>query len=165
MDMQQAGERAEEILDNTMAAIQPPVKWVRGATMESPCSTGLNEPTGTTTIMRSRNILTVVPEQRRDEFLKMVQWQWEKQGAGDFEVDPGSAKRMPQMRATSADGLAMILNIGHVGNIFIQAGFGCAQDSAMTYPAGTPGQPGGPEEPERIPHEHSPYWSATGAPR
>ncbi|MYQ76720.1 MULTISPECIES: hypothetical protein [unclassified Streptomyces] len=161
MGMQQAGQRAEEILDDTMEAIQPPVKWVRGSTFESPCSTGLNEPTGTTTVVRSRNILTVVSERRRDELLKMVQRHWEKLGAKDFDIH--SDEKMPRIRATTADGLAVTLDVGYVSNVYIRAGFGCAQDSAMTYPKGTPGQPGGPDEPERIPREHSSYWSGTGS--
>ncbi|MGW1180908.1 hypothetical protein ACWD7Y_19745 [Streptomyces drozdowiczii] len=161
MDMQQAGQRAEEILDDTMEAIQPPVKWVRGVAMESPCSTDLNEPTGTTSVVRSRNILTVVSERRREELLKTVQGHWEKRGAGDFVIRSG--EKRPQIRATTADGLTVTLYVGNAGNVYIRVGFGCAQDSAVTYPEGTPGHPGGPEEPERIPHEHSPYWSGTGS--
>ncbi|NEC69070.1 hypothetical protein [Streptomyces sp. SID9727] len=161
MDMQQAGQRAEEILDATMAAIQPPVKWVRGATMESTCSTGLNEPTGTTTVMRGRNILTVISKHRRGELLAMIQQYWERQGFRDFDVHHD--EKMPQIRATAADGLTVLLNVGNIGNVYIDAGYGCARDSEMTYPKGTPGQPGGPEEPERIPREHSSYWSATGS--
>ena len=157
MDMQQVGQRAEEILDDTMEAIQPPVKWVRGAAMESPCSTDFNDPTGTTTVVRSRNILTVVSERRRDELLKMVQRHWEKRGAKDFDVH--SDEKTPRIRATTAGGLTVTLDVGYAGNVYIRAAFGCAQDSAMTYPEGTPGQPGGPEEPERIPNERSSYWS------
>ncbi|WLQ34084.1 hypothetical protein P8A18_11805 [Streptomyces castrisilvae] len=160
MDMQQAGQRAEAILDGTMAAIQPPVEWVRGSTSESPCSTGLNEPTGTTTVMRGRNILTVISEHRRGELLEMVQRYWEDQGFRDFDIDHD--KKMPQIRATAADGLTVILDVGNIGNVYIHAGFGCAQDSEMTYPEGTPGRPGGPKKVERIPREHSPYWSVTG---
>ncbi|MFB8212462.1 hypothetical protein [Streptomyces sp. NPDC056010] len=157
MDMKQAGQRAEEILDDTMEAIQPSVKWVRGVAMVSPCSTNLNEPTGTTTVVRSRNILTVVSERRRDELLKMVQRHWKKRGATDFDVH--SDEKMPRIRAKTADGLTVTLDVGYAGNVYIRAAFGCAQDSAMTYPKGTPGQPGGPDEPERIPREHSSYWS------
>ncbi|MEU3223631.1 hypothetical protein ABZ695_10800 [Streptomyces sp. NPDC006976] len=144
LDMQQTGERAEAILDGTMAAIQPPVEWVRGSTSESPCSTGLNEPTGTTTVMRGRNILTVVSEHRRGELLEMVQRYWEDQGFRDFDIDHD--KKMPQIRATAADGLTVILDVGNIGNVYIRAGFGCARDSEMTYPEGTPGRPGGAEK-------------------
>ncbi|WP_329025720.1 hypothetical protein [Streptomyces sp. NBC_01423] len=161
VDMQHAGQRAEKILDDTMQAIQPPVKWVRGVAMESACSTGLNEPTGTTTVMRGRKILTVISGNRRGELLAMIQRHWERQGFRNFDVDHD--EKMPQIRATAADGLTVILDVGNIGNVYIDAGYGCVRDSEMTYPKGTPGHPGGPEEPERIPHEHSPYWSATGS--
>ncbi|MGW2084867.1 hypothetical protein [Streptomyces sp. NPDC001880] len=73
MDMRQAGRRAERVLDGTLAAIRPPVEWAYGAPAEAACSTSLNEPTGTTTVTRSRNILTVASEQRRDNPLGLVQ--------------------------------------------------------------------------------------------
>ncbi|WP_405897999.1 hypothetical protein OG242_11100 [Streptomyces sp. NBC_00727] len=163
MDMQQAGERAEGILDGTMAAMRPPVAWSYGNPSDTACSSGVNEPSGTTTVFRSRNITTVVSEQRRDELLKQVREYWEQQGVQDFTVHSG--KGMPRIRATTADGFTVILQVGSIGNVFVEAGISCVEDSAMTYPTGTPGLPGGPDEPDLRPHEHSPHWSATGAPR
>lgn len=161
MDMQRAGERAEEILDGTMAAIQPSVKWARGLTGETACSTGFNEPTGTTSITRSRNILTVISRQRRAELFELIRRYWDRQGFRDFDIDSG--EKMPQTWAKSADGLVVILSAGSTGNISVTAGFACATDSPMSYPKGTPSHPGGPVKSERIPHEHSSYWSATGS--
>ncbi|WP_330452407.1 MULTISPECIES: hypothetical protein [unclassified Streptomyces] len=161
MDMQQAGERAEEILDGTMGAIQPSVKWARGLTGETACDTGFSEPTGTTSVTRSRNVLTVVSRQRRGELFEMIRRYWERQGFRDFDVD--SAEDMPRTRAKSPDGLVVVLSAGHIGNVSVTAGFACATDSPMSYPKGTPSHPGGPVKSERIPREHSPYWSATGS--
>ncbi|NED15980.1 hypothetical protein [Streptomyces sp. SID9124] len=162
MDMRQAGERAEEILDGTMAAIQPSVKWGRGLTGETACDKGFSEPTGTTSITRSRNVLTVVSRQRRGELFEMIRRYWERQGFRDFDID--SAEDMPRTRAKSPDGLVVVLSAGEIGNVSVTAGFACATDSPMSYPKGTPSQPGGPVKSERIPRERSPYWSATGAP-
>ncbi|MFF3259261.1 hypothetical protein ACFYWO_08795 [Streptomyces sp. NPDC002932] len=160
MDMQQAGQRSEAILDGTMAAIHPSVKWARGTPGESACSTGLNRPTGTTTVVRSRNILTVVSEQRRGELLEQVRRYWKQQGAQDFSVK--SDKNMPWIRATTADGFSLSLQVGSIGNVFADAGLSCAEDSDMTYPPGTPGQPGGPKKEELTPREHSDFWSSGG---
>ncbi|WP_371772903.1 hypothetical protein [Streptomyces sp. NBC_01438] len=162
MDMQQAGQRAEVILDGTMAAIHPSVKWARGTPMEQPCSTGLNRPTGTTTVVRSRNILTVVSEQRRGELLEQVRRYWKQQGAQDFSVK--SDKSMLWIRATAADGFSLSLQVGSIGNVFADAGLSCAEDSDTTYPPGTPGQPGGSKKEELTPREHSDFWSS-GDPR
>ncbi|MGW0672037.1 hypothetical protein [Streptomyces sp. NPDC002746] len=158
MDMQQAGQRAEVILDGTMAAIHPSVKWVHGTPMEQPCSTGLNRPTGTTTVVRSRNILTVVSEQRRGELLEQVRRYWKQQRAQDFSVK--SDKNMPWIRATTADGFTLSLQVGSIGNVFVNAGLSCVEDSDTTYPAGTPGRPGGSKKEELTPRGHSDFWSS-----
>ncbi|MEV0913930.1 hypothetical protein AB0I93_06605 [Streptomyces sp. NPDC049967] len=160
MDMQQAGQRSEAILNGTMAAIHPSVKWARGTPAESPCSTGLNRPTGTTTVFRSRNILTVVSKERRGELLEQVRRYWEQQGVRDFDID--SDKDMPGIRATTADEFTVMLQVGSIGNVFVRAGAGCAEDSDMTYPAGTPGQSGGPKKEELTPRKHSDFWSSGG---
>ncbi|MEU1093291.1 hypothetical protein [Streptomyces sp. NPDC005877] len=159
MDMQRAGERAEAILDATLAAIQPPVKWSYGYPMREACSNGLNEPTGTTTINRTRHVLTVISAQRRGNLLGVVQRYWEQQGFTVESVNPD--KDMPSIRAKSPDGFGVDLGVGSIGNVHISAGFGCAKDSAMTYPPGTPGQPGGPKEEELRPRDHSDFWSST----
>ncbi|MEU7551929.1 hypothetical protein AB0B01_06095 [Streptomyces sp. NPDC044571] len=158
MDMQQAGEGSEKILDDTLAAIQPPVEWVYGAPLQEACSTDLNEPTGRTTVTRSRNIMTVVSPHRRGSLLGVVQRHWEQQG---FKVTSvRNDESMPWVRASRPDGFTVSLQVGSVGNVFISASFACAQDSAMTYPAGTPGRPGGPRAEELRPRERSEFWSA-----
>ncbi|WP_326736447.1 hypothetical protein [Streptomyces sp. NBC_01022] len=163
MDMQQAGQRSEAFLDGTMAAIRPPVEWAYGAPMEEACSTGLNRPTGTTTVSRSRNILTVVSEQRRGELVKMVRRYWEQEGLRDFDVD--ADREMPRIRATTADGFVVILQVGSIGNVFVRVGTGCVKDSEMTYPTGTPGYPGGPKKVDLTPREHSAFWSSSQSQR
>lgn len=158
MNMQQAGEGSEKILDDTLAAIRPPVKWAYGAPMQEACSTDLNEPTGRTTVTRSRNLMTVVSPQRRGSLLGVVQRHWEQQG---FKVTSvRNDESMPWLRASRPDGFSVSLQVGSVGNVFISASFACAQDSAMTYPTGTPGQPGGPRSEELRPTERSEFWSA-----
>ncbi|MFD7491369.1 hypothetical protein ACFV8T_02970 [Streptomyces sp. NPDC059832] len=158
MDMRQAGRRAEGVLDGTLAAIRPPVEWAYGAPSEAACSTGLNEPTGTTTVTRSRNILTVVSERRRDNLLGLVQRYWERQGFQVVSVN--SDKDMPRIRARDADDFTVSLDVGSIGNISVSAGVSCAVNSAMTYPKGTPGHPGGPKVEELRPRERSDFWSS-----
>ncbi|MFK8912296.1 hypothetical protein, partial [Streptomyces sp. YS-3] len=137
MNMQQAGEGSEKILDATLAAIQPPVKWAYGTPMQEACSTDLNEPTGRTTVTRSRNILTIVSPHRRGSLLGVVQRYWESAG---FKVTSvRNDESMPWVRASRADGFSVSLQVGSVGNVFLSASFACAKDAEMTYPAGTPG--------------------------
>jgi hypothetical protein len=158
MDMRQAGERAEAILDGTMAAIQPPVTWSYGYPMKEACGNGLNRPTGTTSVNRTRHVLTVISEQRRGNLLGVVQRYWEQHGFTIQSVTPD--KDMPSVRARNSDGFTVSLAVGSIGNVHISAGYSCAKDSPMTYPKGTPGEPGGPKTEELTPRVQSDFWSA-----
>ncbi|GAA0580460.1 hypothetical protein [Streptomyces crystallinus] len=159
MNMQQAGEGSENILDATLAAIQPPVKWSYGAPMQEACSTDLNEPMGRTTVTRSRNILTIISPDRRGSLLGVVQRHWESAGFKVTSVRDDES--MPWVRATRDDGFSVSLQVGSVGNVFLSASFACAEDAEMTYPSGTPGKPGGPRTEELKPRERSEFWSGS----
>lgn len=158
VDMQQAGERAEAILDGTMAAIQPSVTWSYGFPMKEACSNGLNRPTGATSINRTRHILTVVSAQRRGNLLGVVQRYWEQHGFTIQSVTPD--RDMPSIRGRSSDGFTVALAVGTIGNVHVSAGYSCAEDAPMTYPKGTPGEPGGPKAEELKPRVRSDFWSS-----
>ncbi|MFJ4897275.1 hypothetical protein [Streptomyces sp. NPDC088727] len=84
-------------------------------------------------------------------------------GSGkSLSMMPGDIAIMHRDRAARAQGYAD--RIGDAWNVFVEAGFGCAEDSEMTYPPGTPGQPGGSKKEELTPREHSDFWSS-GDPR
>ncbi|MGW2839701.1 hypothetical protein ACWCWD_18090 [Streptomyces sp. NPDC001493] len=159
LDMEQAGQRAEDILDGTLAAVRPSVAWSHGSPVEAACSAGLNEPTGTTTVTRSRNILTVVSDERRGNLLGAVQRYWKEKGFTIQSVNSDAS--MPSIRAKAPDGFAVALEVGSIGNVSVSAGLSCAANSAVTYPAGTPGVPGGPKAEEVRPGERSAFWSSS----
>ncbi|AEW96706.1 MULTISPECIES: hypothetical protein [Streptomycetaceae] len=159
MDMQQAGNRAEEILDDTLGAIKPPVSWAYYTPGQMACSDGLNRPTGTTNVQRSRNVTTAVSPQRRGAFLGLVQRHWQQRGYRMVSVD--TDKDMPAIDAQTPDGFAVSLGVGDKGNIFFDVSSPCVKPSAMTYPKGTPGTPGNPPDPAPLtPRKDSPFWAS-----
>ncbi|MBC2877717.1 hypothetical protein H7K43_22110 [Streptomyces sp. TYQ1024] len=160
MNMQQAGERSEAILDKTFQAIKPPVKWGYDAPSEIACSTGINRPAGTTQVRRGRVVTTVISERRRGGFLGVVQRSWEKLG---YEITSVNAdKKMPGITARTPDGFAVSVGVGTIGNVFFSVSSPCAEPSPVTYPKGTPGKPGRPDtHVDLIPRHHSDFWSSS----
>ncbi|MFD9223203.1 hypothetical protein ACFWDI_25090 [Streptomyces sp. NPDC060064] len=159
MDMQHAGERAEDILDATLNAIKPPVKWDYNTPNEVACSTGLNLPTGSTSVHRNRYISTKISEQRRGSLLGVVQRHWEAQGFTITSVN--SDRAMPTVNAKTSDGFTVSLGVGAIGNVWLRVTSPCAAKSELTFPEGTPGKPGGPSGlPDLTPRDESPFWSS-----
>ncbi|KOG59481.1 hypothetical protein [Streptomyces varsoviensis] len=159
MDMQEAGERAEVILDDTFQGIKPPVKWVYFTPNEIACSDSLNLPTGTTTVKRSRGVTTKISAERRGSFLGVVQRHWEQQGYRIVQVDTN--KDMPGIEARTKDGFTVSLGVGDIGNVYFNVASPCAKDSDLTFPKGTPGKPGGPTgKVDLNPRDESDFWSS-----
>ncbi|MEU5130123.1 hypothetical protein [Streptomyces mobaraensis] len=160
MNMQQAGDRSETILDKTFQGIHPPVKWEYDAPSEIACSTGVNQPAGTTQVRRGRVVTTVISKRRRGGFLGVVQRSWEKLG---YEITSVNAdEEMPAISARTPDGFAVSLGVGTIGNVFFSVSSPCAEPSPVTYPKGTPGKPGGPDvHVDLTPRHHSEFWSSS----
>lgn len=159
MNMQQAGDRAEALLDDTLKAVTPPLSWGYNVPTEVECSTGLNEPTGTFTIQRGRYVTTIVSAQRRGNLLGLVERHWKQRGYRVTSTNPD--KDMPAIDVSTPDGFVVSLDVGAAGNVTLSAASPCAAKSQMTFPTGTPGGPGGPQgEPDLRPREHSSFWSS-----
>lgn len=158
VNMQEAGERSEALLDETLKAIRPPVTWDYYIPNETACSDDLNLPTGTTTVKRGRFVVTTVSERRRGGFLGLVERHWKKQDYTITSVNPD--KDMPAINARTPDGFVVSLTVGYGGKVFLDAASPCAADSALTFPKGTPGKPGGPKAPDLTLRHESAFWSA-----
>ncbi|MDI3389853.1 hypothetical protein QIS99_27215 [Streptomyces sp. B-S-A8] len=161
MNMQEAGDRDERLLDESINAVTPQVKWKRYSSNEVACSTGVNEPTGTANVKRSRVITTKISEQRRGAFLGLIERHWKKNGytLTGADADP----EMPSLFAKTPDSFAISVEFGYKGAAYFTITSPCAAESSLTFPAGTPGKPDGPEEkPDPTPSHESDYWSSAG---
>ncbi|MGX8906338.1 hypothetical protein ACR820_14120 [Streptomyces netropsis] len=159
MNMQQAGDRAEALLTESIEAVVPAVQWDYFSSNEVACSGNLNEATGTTTVKRTRIITTKISEQRRGNFLGVVQGNWEKKG---YELTGADAdKDMPSLFAKTQDGFTISVEIGYKGAAYFSIASPCASDSPLSFPNGTPGKPGRPDaKVDQVPRHESEFWSS-----
>ncbi|MFI6724988.1 hypothetical protein [Streptomyces atratus] len=151
MDMQEAGDRADSIMDAVLGNIDPAVQWAHAPTT-----------TGTCDVTRRRTVMTIVSEARRGSFLGVVDRFWRKSGyrikAINNDVD------VPAIYAQTKDGFGVSLIIGYEGQAFFEVDSPCVNESEVAESA-TP--PNGPAYegvyPLPRPNVRSDFWSA-GAP-
>ncbi|MEU1212813.1 hypothetical protein ABZ424_10285 [Streptomyces sp. NPDC005790] len=151
MNMQEAADRADEILDATFAGIEPKVVWMHGPSTEGGCD-----------LSRRRAVLTVISDQRRGGFLGVVERGWKK--AGYRQLGVNASVDSPATYFETEDGFRVRLLIGGGGQAFFEVATPCV-DKSQVAPPTTP--PNGPSYegvyPIPRPNIRSPFWSA-GAP-
>ncbi|MHC0430061.1 hypothetical protein ACX6XY_07715 [Streptomyces sp. O3] len=151
MDMQEAADRADTMLDSTFGAIKPEVQWAHRATSE-----------GNRSVSRYRTVMTIISNERRGAFLGIVERFWKKSGYVIKEVD--GSEEHPAIFAQSTDGFGITLTIGGKGQAYFVVDSPCVEKSDVAEPT-TPSNYEG-EYPLPRPNIHSDFWSAeTPTPR
>jgi hypothetical protein len=147
MDMKEAAERADSILDGTLAAIEPEVKWTHGETTTGSCD-----------LSRRRAVMTDVSVQRRGAFLGVVDRFWRTSGYEITSVN--SDKNFPAIYAKSADGFGISLSIGGKGQAFFEVATPCVEESVVAVPTAKPNGPNYAGGPIPRPNVHDDFWSS-----
>ncbi|WUT62557.1 hypothetical protein OG257_18240 [Streptomyces sp. NBC_00683] len=151
MDMQEAAERADGILDGVLEEIDPEVKWTHDTTSVGSCD-----------VTRRRAVMTIVSADRRGSFLGVVDRSWRKSGyrIKSINNDP----EVPAIFAQTKDGFGVSLIVGGEGQVFFEVDSPCVQESDVAESTTEPTAPTY-EGMEHIPRPNirSPFWSA-GAP-
>ncbi|MER7727809.1 hypothetical protein [Streptomyces sp. NPDC096323] len=146
MDMQEAAEHADGILDAVLAEIQPEVRWVHGPTTTGVCD-----------VTRRRVVMTVVSPERRGSFLGLVDRFWRKSDYRIKSVNDDS--EVPAIFAQTRDGFGVSLIVGGAGQVFFEVDSPCVRESEVADP-----EPSGPSyagaEVIPRPNVHSDFWSA-----
>lgn len=150
MNMQEAADRADGILDATFAAIKPTVEWVHGESTEGSCD-----------VSRRRAVLTMISERQRGGFLGVVERGWKK--AGYRQLGVNANVESPATYFETADGFRVRLLIGGGGQAFFEVATPCVEKSHVTPPSSASGDPSSTGGPIPRPNIRSPFWSA-GAP-
>ncbi|WLQ41755.1 hypothetical protein P8A22_18240 [Streptomyces laculatispora] len=150
MDMQDAAGHADEIMDATLASIDPAVQWAHGPTTTGSCD-----------VTRRRSVMTVVSDQRRGSFLGLVERAWRKR---DYRIKGvNNDQDSPAIYAQTSGGFGVSLIFGG-GQAFFEVDSPCVEESEVVEST-TP--PNGPSYegvyPLPRPNVHSDFWSA-GAP-
>ncbi|MFE9372706.1 hypothetical protein ACFYM2_23455 [Streptomyces sp. NPDC006711] len=147
MNMQQAADRADAMLDATFAAIQPEVQWSHTATTAGSCD-----------VTRRRMVMTIISEQRRGSFLGLIERFWKQSGYVIKSVNPD--KQMPVIYAQSRDGFAITVSVGDKGNVDFEVDTPCVQESKVAKPKSKANGPSYEDVwPLPLPNVHSDFWS------
>ncbi|MEU9713484.1 hypothetical protein AB0E21_33525 [Streptomyces sp. NPDC047967] len=149
--MQDAAERADEMLDKVLAEIEPSVQWVHGPTTSGSC-----------TVTRRRTIMTVVSRQRRGSFLGVVDRFWRRSGYRMTSINNDVV--FPAIYAKTDDGFQVGLTVADKGQVHLTVESPCVRHSEVadsTSPATAYLAPDAEFIPR--PNIHSEFWSATGS--
>lgn len=157
MNMQEAGDQAEQMLDRIFGAIKPSVETQRGPSSDSICPDFKNDSTGTGSIIRRRHVMTIISDERRGSFLGVVQRHWQKDG---YEITAvRKDKENPAIFATGPEGFRFSLEFGYKGQAHFSVASPCVTESEVTEPPREPLDPSSPAA-EGFPYIRSDFWSA-----
>ncbi|WP_371795844.1 hypothetical protein [Streptomyces sp. NBC_01718] len=148
MNMQEAADHADGILDAVLKELQPEVQWAHGPTTSGSCD-----------VTRRRTVMTIVSAERRGSFLGVVDRFWRKSGyrikAINKDVD------VPAIFAQTKDGFGVTLSIGGKGQAFFEVDSPCVEESEVAESTTPPNGPAYEDVyPLPRPNVHSDFWSA-----
>ncbi|MEU3686860.1 hypothetical protein [Streptomyces narbonensis] len=148
MNMQEAAERADAMLDATLSAVVPEVQWDHDTTTSGSC-----------TLTRRRTVMTIISEQRRGSFLGVIERFWKKSG---YEITGvNQSREMPAIFARTPDSFQMSVEVGYKGQVFFDVITPCVERSEVAEPTSEPNGPAYPLGKIPTPNVRSDFWSAT----
>ncbi|MFJ4739541.1 hypothetical protein [Streptomyces sp. NPDC088775] len=148
MDMQEAADRADGMLDAVLKEINPEVQWAHGPTSKGSCD-----------VTRRRTVMTIVSADRRQGFLDQVEKFWR---ASDYRIKAkNNDTEFPAVYAVTKDGFGISVSIRAKGQAFFEADTPCVKESKV---ADSVSKPNGPAYegvyPLPSPNVRSEFWSA-----
>ncbi|MFE2034478.1 hypothetical protein ACFXBB_14715 [Streptomyces scopuliridis] len=159
ISLQEAAEKADAIMLNTMTSVLPTLNWVHDASTASGCGDYTIDGKQTGAVTRRAAVMTIVSETRRGSLLGVVERYWKEQGYTITSVD--SDKKFPAIDARTAENFQVSVAVGDKGQFFFDVVTPCFVESEVSRPKtkanGTPFE--GPKVPD--PSVHSDFWSAS----
>ncbi|MFC6987207.1 hypothetical protein [Streptomyces cirratus] len=159
MNMQQGADRADAILQETLAAVRPELRWNHGPSSDAGCTNPTGGSTGTGAAKRSVLILTIVSEQRRGALLGVIEREWTGRGYKVTSVNKNPV--FPAMRASTPDGYSLSAEVAAEGQFFLDAATPCLADSPVQAPTAEPNTPVRTTPYPQRPDVKDDFWSAT----
>ncbi|MEV6396452.1 hypothetical protein AB0M39_17000 [Streptomyces sp. NPDC051907] len=144
--MQEAAQRADDILDRTFGAIKPSVQWMHFETTSDKC-----------TVTRRRSVLTVITPERNGDFLGLVDRHWKGQG---FEFVAASRDSLSAFYETS-DGFSLHVIIGGRNQAHFEITTPCVKESKVSPSTSKPSGPEYTGQEIPPPSERSEFWSGS----
>ncbi|MFH8373704.1 hypothetical protein [Streptomyces cyaneofuscatus] len=151
MDMQEAAERSDAMLDSVLKAVDPDLQWAHGPTTTRACG-----------VTRRRAVMTVVSADRRQTFLDRAEAFWRK---SDYRIKAVNKDEVfPAVYAVTEAGFGVSVSFRGKGQAFLEADSPCVKESKVAPPAA---EPNGPVYegvyPLPRPNVRSDFWSGSGS--
>ncbi|MFE3675830.1 hypothetical protein [Streptomyces griseus] len=150
MDMQEAAEQSDAMLDAVLKGIDPDVRWAHGPTTTRACG-----------VTRRRAVMTVVSPELRQTFLDRAETFWRK---NDYRIKAvNKDEKFPAVYAVTKNGFGVSVSFRGKGQAFLEADSPCVKESKV---AASTSEPNGPSYkdvyPLPRPNVRSDFWSGTG---
>ncbi|MFE9677804.1 hypothetical protein ACFYO5_27405 [Streptomyces sp. NPDC006259] len=147
MNMQEAAEHADKMLDATLAAIKPAVHWTHGETTAGSCD-----------VSRRRAVMTIISTERRGSFLGVVERHWKAEGYR--QLGANRSTNSPATYFETPDHFRVRLLIGGNGQAFFEVATPCVAKSSVTPPTAETVGPNYAGGPIPDPDVRSDFWSS-----
>lgn len=147
MDMQEAAERSDAMLDAVLKAVDPDLQWAHGPTTTRACG-----------VTRRRAVMTVVSADRRQTFLDRAEAFWRD---SDYRIKAVNKDEVfPAVYAVTEAGFGVSVSFRGKGQAFLEADSPCVKESKVAPPTA---EPNGPAYegvyPLPRPNVRSDFWS------
>ncbi|MFJ2897928.1 hypothetical protein ACIO87_23930 [Streptomyces sp. NPDC087218] len=148
VDMQEAAETSDGMLDAVLKKIDPEVQWAHGPTTKGSCD-----------VTRRRTVMTIVSADRRQDFLDQVEKFWRESG---YRIKAKNVdETFPAVYAQTDTGFGISVSVRAKGQVFFEADTPCVKESKVAEPKS---EPNGPAYkgvyPLPSPNVRSDHWSA-----
>ncbi|RPK94503.1 hypothetical protein [Streptomyces sp. ADI98-10] len=150
MDMQEAAEQSDAMLDAVLKGIDPDVQWAHGPTTTRACG-----------VTRRRTVMTVVSAERRQTFLDRAETFWRK---NDYRIKAvNKDEEFPAVYAVTKTGFGVSVSFRGKGQAFLEADSPCVKESKVAAPTAEPNGPAYKDVyPLPRPNVRSDFWSGKG---
>ncbi|MDX5565947.1 hypothetical protein PYK79_25275 [Streptomyces sp. ID05-04B] len=145
MNLQEAADRADTILDQTFAAIKPPVQWTHRYFMPGGCY-----------VDRDRSVMTIISAERRGSFLGVVERHWKSKG---YKLVATSQNGLAANFVTQ-DGFQLEVLVGPNGQAHLSVTTPCVEESEVGPPTSKPNGPDYSKQELPAPNVKSTFWSS-----
>ncbi|MFJ9096728.1 hypothetical protein ACIRIR_35200 [Streptomyces globisporus] len=150
VDMQEAAEQSDAMLDAVLQGIDPDVQWAHGPTTTRACG-----------VTRRRTVMTVVSPERRQTFLDRAENFWRKNGYRIKAVNKD--EKFPAVYAVTRSGFGVSVSFRGKGQAFLEADSPCVKESKVADPTTEPNGPAYKDVyPLPRPNVRSDFWSGKG---
>ncbi|MFI0712797.1 hypothetical protein ACH4SK_19555 [Streptomyces inhibens] len=159
VNVKQAIKRVDSVLDETLKAVHPRLKWRDDpAHLSERRNSFTNTADGEVRVGRERHVRTKISKAKLNELLTIVDKHWRKEGFKTKLLNP----REPSISGTASDGCIVNFSVSGFGDVSIAASVGAVSDAPSGDIEGEEGDdfPKSPEGgPDYTPDVRDPYWS------